>query len=62
MKIIIINQPLNQSVNQSAGAWSHSLSVRFSFVVNVVPRDDVFAARCRRPAYREDESSIERPL
>ena len=35
--------------------------MRFGFVVNIVPRDDVVAARGRRPAYREDEPSIERP-
>jgi len=64
MKIVIltiINQPLNQSVHQSTSAWSHSRSVRFGFVVNIVPRDDIVAARGRRPAYREDEPSNERP-
>ena len=46
--------------HHSTGARGNSRSVRFSLVVNIVPRDDVFSAAGRRSAHCEDESGIKR--
>jgi len=42
----------------SKSARNDSRSVRFSFVMNIIPRDDVVSARSRRHAHCEDESGI----
>lgn len=49
-----------KSLSLSAGAPSDSRSVRFSLVVNIVPRDDVLSAGSCRSAHCEDEPSIKR--
>ena len=46
--------------HQLTGARGNSQSVRFSLVVNIVPRDDVFATAGRRSAHCEDEAGIKR--
>ena len=50
----------SKSLSLSAGARSDSRSVRFSLVMNIVPRDDVLSAGSCRSAHCEDESSIKR--